>query len=61
MWRQGLSYQSYLNTGGDATDGNLLTDVYEPKLHNLIPFGLCIAFLGIFCNLILRKVRTCLD
>jgi hypothetical protein len=53
---QGMTYQSYLNTGGADTYGNTLGSVKDPTFANMVPFGFCISFLGIFCNLILRKV-----
>ena len=44
----------YTNLVGQA--GNRPQDVYEPTLGRIIPYQICIAFIGIFMVMIIKKV-----
>ena len=44
----------YTNLAGQA--GNRPQDVYEPTLGRIIPYQICIAFIGIFMVMIIKKV-----
>ena len=46
----------YTNLVGQA--GNRPQDVYEPTLGRIIPYQICIAFIGIFMVMIIKKVGT---
>ena len=46
----------YTNLVGQA--GNRPQDVYEPTLGRIIPYQICIAFIGIFMVMIIKKVST---
>lgn len=55
-WSSQLAYTCcrYTNLAGQA--GNRPQDVYEPTLGRIIPYQVCIAFIGIFMVMIIKKV-----